>query len=112
MKLSEMKTQDAFEAMVKMLPHVTAILEDSDIVAEKEKIKNKTASGGQSFGAILPLVLGRHADDIFCIVAAASGMAEKDIREMPLAEMKVLFDEVWKDILDFFPLCLRLVMSA
>lgn len=112
MKLTEMKTQDAFEAMVRMLPHVTAILEDADIVAEKEKIKNKTASGAQSFNAIMPLVIARHGEDMIAIVAAASGRDVRAVKDMPLQEMREAFDEAWKDVLDFFPLCLRLVMNA
>lgn len=112
MNLREMKTQDAFEAMTKMLPHVTAILEDADIAAEKEKIKNKTATGAQSFNAIMPLIIARHGEDMFAIVSAASGNDLQTVKNMPLQEMRDVFDEAWKDVLDFFPLCLRLVMNA
>ena len=112
MSLLEMKTQDAFEAMVKMLPHVTAILEDADIAAEKEKIKNKEVTGAQTFGSLMPLVLAKHGEDMVAIVAAASGMSVHDAKAMPFSEMREAFDKAWKDILDFFPLCLRLVMNA
>lgn len=112
MSLTEMKTQDAFEAMVKMLPHVTAIIEDADIAAEKERIKAKESTGAQTFGALMPLVLARHGGDMIAIVAAASGVTEKEVGEMPLAQMRDAFDAAWKDILDFFPLCLRLAMNA
>lgn len=112
MKLSEMKTADAFEAMVKMLPHVTAIIEDADMAAEKEKVKNKQVSGAQTFGAVIPLVLGRHGDDMIAIVAYATGNTVQDVRDMPVLEMRAAFDEAWKDVLDFFPLCLRLVLNA
>lgn len=112
MTLREMKTEAAFEAMVKMLPYVTAILEDADLTAEREKIKAKTSTGAQTFGAVIPLVLGRHGSDMIAIVAAACGMEEKDVREMPMQEVRELFEEAWKDVLGFFPLCLRLVMSA
>ncbi len=112
MTLREMNTEAAFEAMVKMLPHVTAILEDADLAAQKEKIKAKTSTGAQTFGAVIPLVLGRHGGDMIAIVAAASNMEEKTVREMPMQEMRELFDAAWKDVLDFFPLCLRLVLNA
>lgn len=112
MTLREMKTEQAFEAMVKMLPHVTAILEDADLAAEKEKIKNKKATGAQAFGAVMPIVLTRHGGDMIAIVAAACCMEEKDVREMPLCDMQAAFDGAWKDVLDFFPSCLRLAMNA
>lgn len=112
MKLSEMKTQDAFEAMVTMLPHVTAILEDTDLAEEKQKIKDKKATGAQSFGAIMPLVIGRHGDDMVSIVAAVTGKTVQEVRDMPMSEMQEEFDEAWKDVLGFFPLCLRLAMNA
>lgn len=112
MKLSEMRTQDAFEAMVKMLPHVSAILEDAEIAAEKAKIKSKAASGAQTFGAVIPLVLGKHAEDMFAIVAHATANDVQAVRDMPVQEMREAFDEAWKDVLGFFPLCLRLVANA
>lgn len=112
MSLHEMKTEAAFDAMLKMLPHVTAILEDADMTTEKEKIKSKETTGAQAFGSVIPLVLGKHGSDMIAIVAAVSGMEEKDVRELPLQEMRAIFDDAWKDVVDFFPLCLRMVMNA
>ncbi len=112
MTLHEMKTEQAFEAMVKMLPHVTAILDDEDVMAEKKKIKEQKPTGGQTFSAVMPLMLTRHGGSMIAIVAAACGVDEAAVREMPLCEMQKAFDDAWKDVLGFFPSCLRLVMNA
>lgn len=112
MTLREMKTAEAFEAMVKMLPHVTAILDDADISAEKAMVKAKKHTASETFNVVMPLVLCRHGDDMIAITAAASGMSEDEVRELPLAEMQAAFDAAWKDVLDFFPSCIRMVMTA
>lgn len=112
MKLSEMPADQAFEAMGKMIPHVAAILEDPAVGECKKLLKEKNANGAQMLSRAVPLIFSSHPDDIFAVVAAATGHTEEDVRSMPLSQVKEAFDEAWADVLDFFPFCLRLVANA
>lgn len=112
MKISEMPAEKAFEAMGRMIPHVSAILEDSAVAGCKAMIGSKNASGAQLLGSVMPLMLTKHSDHLFAIVAAATGMAEDEVKTMPLSELRTAFEDAWKDVLDFFPFCLRLVANA
>ena len=60
----------------------------------------------------MPLVIGKHGDDMVAIVAAVTGKTVQEVRDMPVNEMQEEFDAAWKDVLGFFPLCLRLAMNA
>lgn len=112
MKLSEMPAEKAFEAMGRMIPHVSSILQDPAVANCKKMLKDKKASGAQAFSSIMPLMLVEHSTDIFAIVSAATGCAEDDVKTMPLPELKAYFEEAWAEVLDFFPFCLRLVANA
>ena len=112
MKLNEMTAEKAFEAMGRMIPHVTAILEDPAVADCKKMLKDKKENGAKLFSSVMPLMLVKHSDHIFGVVAAATGTTEADVKKLPMSELKATFEEAWADVLGFFPLCLRLVVNA
>lgn len=112
MKLSEMPAEKAFEAMGRMIPHVSAILEDPEVIECKNLFKASGANGAMLMSRAMPLLLTKHPGHIFSVVAAATGKAEEEVKTMSLAELKAAFEEAWADVLDFFPFCLRLVANA
>lgn len=114
MKLSEMSTEKAFDAMVKMLPYAVSIAEDAELKETKEHIKEKRDSltNGKLMALVIPAVADKHRDDVFSIVAILEGTDKESVSKKPFGETMAAFDSAWEDIMGFFPVCLRLTVSA
>lgn len=109
-----MNTDMGFDLMEKLLPHVTAIVTDEDVVHVKELLrKEDTIQVGKAMHDILPLFLGKHREHMYAIAAITAGKTVEEIKQQPLADtLQVMRESVTGDMLSFFGLCLRMAMSA
>ena len=71
MRISEMTTEQAFECMARMVPYVTEIERDQEVVNVKEKLREaaKQEDGDLTTGdvieATMPLILEKHRNAFF-----------------------------------------------
>ena len=114
MKISQMPTEQAFECMVRMVPHVAAIASDEKIIAARRSLREKDGATAADFMlSVYPILLGEHADALCGIVSAMSGKTEEQVRAQPLEETFAAIREGFtKELLDFFPFAVRLVASV
>lgn len=115
MKLSEMSTATAFETMEKMLPIVSDIVSDDDVKKVKDSLKKSgdKIAAGTSFEPIMALFLGKRRESMFELAAAASGESVENVKSQPLAvTMQTLQQAIDGEMMSFFALCLRMVMTA
>lgn len=115
MKLSEMSTATAFETMEKLLPIVADIVSGDDVKKVKDGLKktdNKIVAG-TSFEPIMALFLGQRRESMFELAAVASGESVEKVKKQPLAvTMQTLQQTIDGEMMSFFALCLRMVMTA
>lgn len=115
MKLSEMNTATAFDIMEKMLPVVADIVSDDDVKSVKDGLK-KTGdkiAAGTNFEPIMALFLGKRRESMFELAAIASGESVEKVKSQPLAvTIQTLQQAIDGEMMSFFALCLRMVMTA
>lgn len=123
MKLSELDTSRAADVLCEAGAYALNILTDEDLAAE---LKNKIDSSGElsrlelyTFGAkkistLLPIILKKHRDDVFGILAAVNGCAADDIARQnimtTMQQVKELASD--KDMIDFFKSCAPVETNA
>ena len=88
MKLSELDTSRAADVLCEAGAYALNILTDEELATE---LKSKIDSSGelsrlelytfgvQKISTLLPIILKKHRDDVFGILAAVNGCAVKDI---------------------------------
>lgn len=105
-----MKADIAFETMERILPHLSAILNDeeaSKIVKALRGDKNRLA--GDTMQELLPLFLGPHKEDMLGIVAGIKGCTAEEAKAMELREINTLLRENFVgDMVLFFANCLTM----
>lgn len=110
-----MQTDVAFDMMEKLLPHLSAVINDADVGETMKEIRKK--QGGQQSGdmmaALLPLFIGKHREAMFNIVAVLEGKTVDEVRcqefSQTIAAMRRNFVD---DMLVFFHYCLRMARAA
>lgn len=115
MKLSEMTTATAFDTMEKLLPIVSDIVSDDEVKKVKDSLKKTDDKivAGTSFGPIMALFLGKRRESMFELAAIASGESVDKVKKQPLAvTMQILQQTIDGEMMSFFALCLRMVMTA
>ena len=115
MKISEMSTERAFECMARMAPHVAQIIGDEKIVEQRDKLlkKNNRITNAEFMQAICPLMLKEHNDALCAIVAALSDKTADEVKAQPWSEtFEEIKDGFTRELFDFFPFAVRLVLSA
>ena len=116
MKLSELDTSRAADVLCEAGAYALNILTDEELAAElKSKIDSSGelsrlelyAFGVQKISTLLPIILKKHRDDVFGILAAVNGCAVKDIASqnimVTMQQVKELASD--KDMIDFFKSC-------
>lgn len=106
-----MKANAAFDMMEKILPYMSAIVNDEEGKNIVEMWKNgKEIKGGDFMRKVIPFFTAKHRDDTYGMVAAITG---KDIAEVQDMEMEDLLSALRSgfdtNMLDFFGCCLRVV---
>lgn len=108
MKISQMTTNQAADALVKISAYASNILDDKDmmeLIKGTAKKGQKDASNGWSMilTKLVPLCLQTHRNDLFSIVAALDDKTVEEIGDMKLIDtLNILKDSVDKELLDFF----------
>lgn len=116
MKLSELDTSRAADVLCEAGAYALNILTDEELAAElKSKIDGSGelsrlelyTFGVQKVSALLPIILKKHRDDVFGILAAVNGCAADDIARQnimtTMQQVKELASD--KDMIDFFKSC-------
>lgn len=116
MKFSDMSTESSFDLMEKLLPIVSSIMADEEVQTVKGVIKRDDESKvniRQSYSPVMSLFLGKHREDMYMMCAAMSGRTVKDVKAQPLSEtLEALQQALDGEMMSFFALCLRMVMTA
>ena len=123
MKLSELDTSRAADVLCEAGAYALNILTDEELATE---LKSKIDSSGelsrlelytfgvQKISALLPIILKKHRDDVFGIIAAVNGCAAKDIAHenimVTMQQVKELASD--KDMIDFFKSCAPVETNA
>lgn len=123
MKLSELDTSRAADVLCEAGAYALNILTDEELAAElKSKIDGSGelsrlelyTFGMQKISTLLPIILKKHRDDVFGILAAVNGCAVKDIaRQNIMTTMQMVKELVSdKDMIDFFKSCAPVETNA
>ena len=123
MKLSELDTSRAADVLCEAGAYALNILTDEELATE---LKSKIDSSGelsrlelytfgvQTISTLLPIILKKHRDDVFGILAAVNGCAVKDIAHqnimVTMQQVKELASD--KDMIDFFKSCAPVETNA
>lgn len=116
MKLSELDTSRAADVLCEAGAYALNILTDEELAAElKSKIDSPDelsrlelyTFGVQKVSTLLPIILKKHRDDVFGILAAVNGCAVNYIASQnimtTMQQIKELVSD--KDMIDFFKSC-------
>ena len=116
MKLSELDTSRAADVLCEAGAYALNILTDEELAEElKSKIDNSGelsrlelyTFGAKKISALLPIILKKHRDDVFGILAAVNGCSVKYIASQnimtTMQQVKELAAD--KDMIDFFKSC-------
>lgn len=108
MKISQMTTNQAADALVKISAHTSNILDDPDmreLIKDTAKTGKKDATNGWSkiLTKLVPCCLQKHREDLFAIIAALDDKTAEDVGKLKLIEtLNILRESVDKELLDFF----------
>lgn len=116
MKLSEFSTDRAADILCEISVYTLNILSDEEIrdslKKQTDEKKQQTAGekyaiGAQKIGQWIPLILKKHRDDVFAILAAINGVTVDAIREQNVLTTMRQIRELAKDkdLIDFFKSC-------
>lgn len=121
LKISELPSDQAFEVMAKLVPYIYSLSDDDEIRDVKNERNAARSSGdadaGQKvteryFTTVMPLLLTKHRDDVFGIVAVLNEKTVDDVRKMPYAKlMECINGAGIFDIIDFFRFAVRVTAS-
>lgn len=114
MKLSEFSTDEALDVLCAITPYVCNITTDEELLnAAKSKIDPTVAGtskaqmvllGAQKVTELLPLVLDKHRNDLYNILAILYGLPVEAIAKQPIFKTIVMVKGLTedKDLLSFF----------
>lgn len=116
MKLSELDTSRAADVLCEAGAYALNILTDEELAAElKSKIDSPDelsrlelyTFGVQKISTLLPIILKKHRDDVFGILATVNGCAADDIARQNIMVTMQMVKELAsdKDMIDFFKSC-------
>lgn len=117
MKISQMTTNQAADALVKISANAANILDDKDMMAlikdTGEKGVGDAANGwNMVLTRLVPMCLKAHRDDLFSIIGALDDKTAEEIGKLKLIKtLGILRDSVDKELLDFFDSFIRQVKT-
>ena len=122
MKLSELDTSRAADVLCEAGAYALNMTDEELATELKSKIESSAelsrlelyTFGVQKISTLLPIILKKHRDDVFGILAAVNGCAVKDIASqnimVTMQQVKELASD--KDMIDFFKSCAPVETSA
>lgn len=117
MKISELTTERAADVLCEVSIYALNILSDKELLASlrmqlEETDGDRTKSemiaiASEKVAELIPLLLKKHKDDVFGIVAAVNGLTLEQVRQQKIIKTMTAIKEMAqdKDLIDFFRSC-------
>lgn len=117
MKISELTTERAADVLCEVSIYALNILSDKELLAslrmqlegtDGDRTKAEMiAIASEKVAELIPLLLKKHKDDVFGIVAAVNGMTLEQVRQQKIIKTMTAIKEMAqdKDLIDFFRSC-------
>lgn len=112
MKLSELSTDQALDALCEMTPYINSITKDKeilDVFSEKMDTKDMTILSvkiisASRYNEMLSIILKKHRADVYGILAIINQKAPEEIAAQTVMDTMNQFRDVFQDkeFLDFF----------
>lgn len=117
MKISELTTERAADVLCEVSIYALNILSDKELLAslsmqlegtDGDRTKAEMiAIASEKVAELVPLLLKKHKDDVFGIVAAVNGLTLERVRKQKIIKTMTAIKEMAqdKDLIDFFRSC-------
>lgn len=117
MKISELTTERAADVLCEVSIYALNILSDKELLAslrmqlegtDGDRTKAEMiAIASEKVSELIPLILKKHKDDVFGIVAAVNGLTLEQVRQQKIIKTMTAIKEMArdKDLIDFFRSC-------
>lgn len=117
MKISELTTERAADVLCEVSIYALNILSDKELLASLRMQLEGTdgdstkaeliAVASEKIAELVPLLLKKHKDDVFGIVAAVNGLTLEQVRKQKIIKTMTAIKEMAqdKDLIDFFRSC-------
>lgn len=117
MKISELTTERAADVLCEVSIYALNILSDKELLASLRMQLDGTdgdrtkaemiAIASEKVAELIPLLLKKHKDDVFGIVAAVNGLTLEQVRQQKIIKTMTAIKEMAqdKDLIDFFKSC-------
>lgn len=117
MKISELTTERAADVLCEVSIYALNILSDKELLAslrmqlegtDGDRTKAELiAIASEKVAELIPLLLKKHKDDVFGIVAAVNGLTLEQVRKQKIIATANAVREMAhdKDLIDFFKSC-------
>lgn len=117
MKISELTTERAADVLCEVSIYALNILSDKELLAslrmqlegtDGDRTKAEMiAIASEKVAELIPLLLKKHKDDVFGIVAAVNGITLEQVRQQKIIKTMTAIKEMAqdKDLIDFFKSC-------
>lgn len=117
MKISELTTERAADVLCEVSIYALNILSDKELLAslrmqlegtDGDRTKAEMiAVASEKVAELIPLLLKKHKDDVFGIVAAVNGLTLEQVRQQKIIKTMTAIKEMAqdKDLIDFFKSC-------
>lgn len=117
MKISELTTERAADVLCEVSIYALNILSDKELLAslrmqlegtDGDRTKAEMiAIASEKVAELVPLLLKKHKDDVFGIVAAVNGLTLEQVRKQKIIKTMTAIKEMAqdKDLIDFFRSC-------
>lgn len=117
MKISELTTERAADVLCEVSIYALNILSDKELIAslrmqlegtDGDRTKAEMiAIASEKVAELVPLLLKKHKDDVFGIVAAVNGLTLEQVRQQKIIKTMNAIKEMAqdKDLIDFFRSC-------
>lgn len=117
MKISELTTERAADVLCEVSIYALNILSDKELLAslrmqlegtDGDRTKAELiAVASEKIAELVPLLLKKHKDDVFGIVAAVNGLTLEQVRKQKIIATANAVREMAqdKDLIDFFRSC-------
>lgn len=114
MKISELTTERAADVLCEVSIYALNILSDKELLAslrmqlegtDGDRTKAELiAVASEKIAELVPLLLKKHKDDVFGIVAAVNGLTLEQVRQQKIIKTMTAIKEMAqdKDLIDFF----------
>lgn len=117
MKISELTTERAADVLCEVSIYALNILSDKELLAslrmqlegtDGDRTKAEMiAIASEKVAELIPLILKKHKDDVFGIIAAVNGLTLEQVRQQKIIKTMTAIKEMArdKDLIDFFRSC-------